>query len=127
MKKIFLSLFAVCIFVLVPQISFGQTNFNEPISVATLISQIDDFTFISTNSFHNDKTKEMQFTGNVFFQSKKFEFSGADKVIYNETTKKMTVYGCRDFTIDGSVVLKNSGKLTNILEYTVGDDKVYLF
>lgn len=127
MKKIFLVLFAVCMFVLMPQMSFGQTTANEPITIAILKSVEDEFTFIAGETVHNDQTKEMQLTENVDFQSKKFEFSGADKVIYNETTKKMTVYGCQGFTINGKVLIKNNEKLSNILEYTIGDDTVYLF
>ena len=126
MKKLIAILFAFYILTL-PQISFGQSNLTQPITIAVVKSVEDGFTFTANQFAHNDQTKESQLTGNVDFQSKKFEFSGADRVIYNETNKKMTVYGCRDFTIDGKVVLKNSEKLTNILEYTIGDDKVYLF
>lgn len=126
MKKILLAILGLFIFTC-PQISFGQTDFAQPIEIAYFKSVEDEFTFIATKSIHNDKTKEMQLSGNVDFQSKKFEFTGADKVIYNEITKKMTVFSCQGFTIDGKVIVKTGEKLSNILEYTVGDDKVYLF
>ena len=126
MKKTVVTLLVFCLLTL-SQISFGQADFNQPIEITYVKSVEDEFTFIATKSFHNDKTKEMQLTGNVDFQSKKFEFTGAEKVIYNETTKTMTVFSCQGFTIDGKVIVKTGEKLSNILEYTVGDDKVYLF
>ena len=110
-----------------PQFFFGQADFNQPIEITYVKSVENEFTFIATKSFHNDQTKEMQLTGNVDFQSKKFEFTGAEKVIYNEITKKITIFNCQGFTIDGKVIVKSGEKLSNILEYTVGDDKVYLF
>lgn len=123
LSVIFLALF----FLTLAQISLGQADLNQPITVASVVSIEDGFTFLSGKSVRNDKIKVMELTENVSFTSKKLEFSGASKVIYNETAKKMTVYGCQGFTIDGKVVIKNGEKLNNILEYTVGDNTVYLF
>ena len=126
MKILWIICLAFCVFTLA-QITFGQTDPNQTITIASVKSIEDDFTFLGGKYAHNDTTKEMQLTENVSFTSKKFEFSGADKVIYNQATKKMTIYGCQEFTINGKVVIKNEAKLSNILEYTVGSDTVYLF
>lgn len=123
MKKIMVTFLAICLLVLI-ETSFGQT---KPITISSVSSIEDKFTFLSVKSARNDKTKEMQMTENVSFTSEKFEFFGANKVIYNETTKKMTVFNCQGFTINGKVVIKNGEKLSNILEYTIGSDTVYLF
>jgi hypothetical protein len=126
MKK-FAAFIAFC-FLALALTSSGQTSPNQAITITFLKTSVEDeHSFYSDSVDRNDKTRETQFVGNVSFKSKKLEFSGAEKVIFNEATMKMTIYGCQDFVTDGKFVIKNGGKLRNILEYTIGNDKVYLF
>ena len=75
---------------------------------------------------YNDKTQIMTFIDNVSLKTEKFEFADAGKVVYNQKTKKLTIYDCKGFTVDGKVVTKNNASEKKIVEYTLGDDTVYL-
>jgi hypothetical protein len=68
----------------------------------------------------------MTLFGNVSFKTDKFEFVNAGKVVYDEKTKKLTVYNCKAFSIIGKTVVKNPDFEVNFFEYTLGDDTVYV-
>lgn len=59
-------------------------------------------------------------------KTKKFGFTDADKVVYDEKTRKMKIYNCHKFTMKGEVIIEPSAPLKGVIEYTLDDDKVYL-
>jgi hypothetical protein len=87
----------------------------------------DDSYFESSQIEYDPKTGQTHHFGNVLFKSKRFEFSGAELVIFNNSTEKMTVFNPKGFTVDGKVIVGSGKKLSNIIEYTIGEDVVYVF
>jgi lipopolysaccharide export system protein LptA len=75
---------------------------------------------------YNDQTKVMTLTDDVSLKTDKFEFADAGKVVYNEKTKKLIIYDCKGFTIDGKVVINKNATKVKTVEYTLGDDTVYV-
>src|SRR5687767_8800039 len=51
----------------------------------------------------NEKT-HLTILENVSLKSGKFQFENAGKVIYDQKAKKISVYDCKDFTIQGKIV-----------------------
>lgn len=82
--------------------------------------------FVCKQLIYNDKTHVMTLTDNVSLKTDKFEFADAGKVVYNEKTKKLIIYDCKGFTIDGKIVVKDNVSEVKTVEYTLGDDTVYL-
>lgn len=82
--------------------------------------------FVCKQLIYNDKTHVMTLTVNVSLKTDKFEFADAGKVVYNEKTKKLIIYDCKGFTIDGKIVVKDNVSEVKTVEYTLGDDTVYL-
>ncbi len=72
------------------------------------------------------ETKQITFLGNVTLKTDKFECKNATKAIYDQTLKKLTVYGCKSFSIQGEIILSQNKKIENILEYTIGDNKIFI-
>jgi len=75
---------------------------------------------------YDEKNKVMTLTDNVSFKNYKFEFADAGKVVYNEKTKKLIIYDCKNFIIDGKIIAKDNVSNAKTVEYTIGDDNVYL-
>ena len=75
---------------------------------------------------YDEQNKVMTLTENVSFKNDKFEFANAGKVVYNEKTKKLIIYDCKSFIIDGKIIAKDNVSNTKTVEYTLGDDTVYL-
>ena len=75
---------------------------------------------------YDEKNKVMTLTDNVSFKNDKFEFADAGKVVYNEKTRKLIIYDCKSFMIDGKIIAKDTVSKVKNVEYTLGDDSVYL-
>jgi N-acetylmuramoyl-L-alanine amidase len=75
---------------------------------------------------YDEKNKVMTLTDNVSFKNDKFEFADAGKVVYNEKTRKLIIYDCKNFMIDGKIIAKDNVSKVKTVEYTIGDDNVYL-
>jgi lipopolysaccharide export system protein LptA len=109
------------------QNSFGQSKSTNELTVAVdKVSSDNEMKFECTKIVYNDKSQETKFLENVSLKTDKVEFTSADKVIYNRVTKKMTIYGCKDFTIDGKIVTQIKKHKKNVIEYTFGDDTAYI-
>jgi lipopolysaccharide export system protein LptA len=124
MKRIF-SLLTFLIYL--AQSAFSQCNSED-----STISRIErtlfgtNFTFKCDQISSNDKTQSTIFTGNASFKSDKFECSGAEKILYDENTKKLVVYSPKTFVFSGKASVKDIVSNAKTLEYTLGDDTVYL-
>ena len=82
--------------------------------------------FVCKELIYNDKTHVMTLKDNVSLKTDKFEFANAGKVVYNEKTKKLIIYDCKGFTINGKIVMKDNVSKVKTVEYTLGEDTVYL-
>ncbi|MEO6283381.1 MAG: hypothetical protein ABIN80_03555 [Dyadobacter sp.] len=76
---------------------------------------------------YDDQKQESTYVGNVFVKTEKFEASNAAKAVYNHATKKITVYGCKEFSFTEKLIMKPGKKLAHTIEYVLGDDKAILF
>lgn len=79
----------------------------------------------------NSEKGLLEFEGNASFKTSIAEAKGADKIVYNHTTKELVVYGYKDFSLyNGKIIHKNfmkkdtTGK--SILKYTVGENIAYI-
>ncbi len=117
---------------LIASTSLTQSIFAQQKSVNEITFKSDKVIFDKEPKFEckqivfNDKTQVVTLTENVSLKTEKFEFANADKAVYNQKTKKLTIYNCKGFTIDGKVVTDNDKKRKNIVEYTFGEDIAYL-
>lgn len=75
---------------------------------------------------YDKENKVMTLTDNVSFKDDKFEFADAAKVVYDEKTKKLIIYECKNFTIDGKIIARDNVSKVKTIEYTIGDDTAYL-
>ena len=85
-----------------------------------------DIEFIATHVSHNDQTQLTTFTGKVSFKTDKLQCSDAEKVVYDNKAKKLVIYGLGSFVFDGKVTVKESSSKDNTVEYTLGEDTVYI-
>lgn len=109
------------------QTASAQTKSGDDITISSDKVVFDkDPQFICKQLIYNDKTHVMTLTDNVSLKTDKFEFADAGKVVYNEKTKKLIIYDCKGFTIDGKIVVKDNVSEVMTVEYTLGDDTVYL-
>lgn len=97
---------------------------SKDISDKVVFDKDPQFTFKKID--YDEQNKVMTLTENVSFKNDKFEFTNAGKVVYNEKTKKLVIYDCKSFIIDGKIIAKDNVTNTKTVEYTLGDDKVYL-
>lgn len=74
----------------------------------------------------NDKSHVMTLTEDVSLKSDIFEFADAGKVIYDLKKRRLTIYDCKGFTIDGRIIIKDNVSPVKIVEYTLGDHTAYL-
>ena len=86
----------------------------------------NDPEFNCTQLSTNDKTQVSTFTGNVSFRFGNFECSNAEKVVYDKKAKKLLVYGPRSFAFGGTIAVKETTSKETTLEYTLGEDTVYV-
>lgn len=126
MKKV-ITLLTVAIFIGLTQTASAQTKSEDDITISADEVVFDkDPSFVCKQLTYNDKTQIMTLIDNVSLKTDKFEFTDAGKVVYNEKTKKLTIYDCKGFTIDGKVVVNDNVSKVKTVEYTLGDDTVYL-
>jgi lipopolysaccharide export system protein LptA len=76
---------------------------------------------------YDDQKQESTYIGNVFLKTGQFEASDAAKAVYNHTTKKITVYDCKEFSFTEKLVMKPGKKSAHTIEYVLGDNKAILF
>ena len=96
----------------------------KDISDKVVFNEAPQFTFKQIE--YDEVNKVMTLTENVSFKDDKFEFADAGKVIYNEKTKKLIIYNCKSFMIDGKIIARDNVSKAKTVEYTLGDDSVYL-
>lgn len=126
MKKLLTILFLVCSISLT-NIASAQTKSNGETTLSSdKIVFNQDPKFQCKQISFDDKTQIMTLLENVSLKTEKFELSNAGKVVYDQKTKKLTIYDCKEFTIDGKVVTNKKTHKKNIVEYTLGDDTVYI-
>ena len=126
MKKITTLLTIATIFSLT-QTTFAQTKSDGHITIsADKVICDKDPQFTCKQLKYNDETKVMTLTENVSLKTDKFEFVDAGKVVYNEKTKKLIIYDCKGFTVDGKIVIKDNATQVKTIEYTLGDEIVYI-
>jgi hypothetical protein len=126
MKKLLTTLTFALLFGLT-QTASAQTKPEGDITISSDKVIFDkDPQFICKQLKYNDETKVMTLTDNVSLKTDKFEFADAGKVVYNEKTKKLIIYDCKGFTINGKVVVNDNVSKVKTVEYTLGDDTVYL-
>ena len=126
MKKV-LTLLTFAFFLSLTQTVSAQAKSEGGITICSDKVVFDkDPQFTCKQLKYNDETKVMTLTDNVSLKTDKFEFSDAGKVVYNEKTKKLIIYDCKGFTIDGKVVVSDNVSKVKTVEYTIGDDTVYL-
>jgi lipopolysaccharide export system protein LptA len=126
MKKV-LTLLTLAFFLGLTQTASAQTKSEGDITICSDKVVFDkDPQFTCKQLKYNDKTKVMTLTDNVSLKTDKFEFADAGKVVYDEKTKKLIIYDCKGFTIDGKVVVNDNASKVKTVEYTLGDDTVYL-
>ena len=75
----------------------------------------------------DDKKHTMEFLKNVSLKSDKLDLKNAKRLVYHQDTKKMTIYGCKEFTINGKVVCDTEKPKKNIIEYTLGEETAYIY
>ncbi len=126
MKKLMTLLLLTCCICLIQTASAQVKNNGETTFKSNKIVFNQDPKFTCNQISYDDKTQEMILLENVSLKTDKFEFTNAGKVVYDQKSKKMTIYGCQGFTIDGKVVTQTGTEKKNIVEYTLGDDTVYL-
>lgn len=126
MKKI-MTLLTLATFFGLTQTASAQKKSGDEITISSDKVVFDkDPQFVCKQLIYNDKTHVMTLTDNVSLKTDKFEFADAGKVVYNEKTKKLIIYDCKGFTIDGKIVVKDNVSEVKTVEYTLGDDTVYL-
>ncbi len=74
--------------------------------------------------YSSDKNM-FEFNGKVSFKTDIIEIENADKIVFNQITKELTVTGLKDFTIDGAIQIKDKAE-KKILTYTIGEKIAYL-
>jgi hypothetical protein len=111
----------------VMQTTSAQSS-NEDITIVKSDKVIfrNDPKFSCKQIAHYKNSDTIVLSDSVSLKTEKFEFSDAEKVEYNEKTKKMIIYNCRKFSVKGEVIAA-SGALKGTLEYTLGSDTAYLF
>ena len=82
---------------------------------------------IGTKAVIDGKKHTVEYLKNVSFKSDMLNVKGAKRVVYNEDTKKVTIYGCKEFTINGKVVCDTKKPKKNIIEYTLGEETAYIY
>ena len=109
------------------QTNFAQSKSEGDITISAdkVVSNIDP-KFTCKQITYNDKTQVMILTDNVSLKTEKFELINAAKVVYNEQTKKLKIYDCKGFKVNGKIVLKDNATQIKTVEYTLGDDTVYI-
>jgi hypothetical protein len=125
MKQIPALLFFV-LFTMAFQNIFAQTKTDHTVEKAArkLISDQDP-EFGGKNITYDEKTQIVTVTGNVYFKTKRLELADAGKIIFDKKANKFLFYDFKGFVADG-VVVKDKLSTGRILEYTLGDDKVYI-
>lgn len=126
MKKLLTLLFLICSISLTKIASAQTKSSGETTLSSDKIVFNQDPKFQCKKISFDDKTQRMTLIENVSLKTDKFELSNASKVVYDQKTKKITIYECKGFTIDGKVVTNNKTHKKNIVEYTLGDDTVYI-
>lgn len=122
-----MTLLTLVTFFALTQAASAQTKSGGDITITSDKVVFDkDPQFVCKQLVYNDKTHVMTLTENVSLKTDKFEFANAGKVVYNEKTKKLIIYDCKGFTIDGKIVLKDNVSEVKTVEYTLGDDTAYL-
>lgn len=114
MKKLLL---ASSLFIVFGSISVIKA---QDASAKITIKESRSFTFSA-----KDNTTTLE--GNVSIVADKLSITKAEKIVVEKVKNKITVYGSCDFTFSGTVV--RAPKVENqpiTLEYTVGEDTVYL-
>ena len=66
------------------------------------------------------------YIGHVHFQTDKFKLTDADSAIFNKETQKLVAYGASQYSINGRVKRDFNSNSIEKLEYTIGDDVVYM-
>ena len=64
--------------------------------------------------------------GNVTIRTDKFECQNANKVVYNRKMQKITVFGCKKFSIKGEIITVLKKTKEKRIEYSLGNDKAYI-
>ena len=57
----------------------------------------------------------------------KIVITNAEKAVINHTTNKVTIYNWEMISFKGAIVTKIGSENRRILEYTIGEDEVYLY
>lgn len=126
MKRIW-ALLTIVFFIGFTQNSFGQKKSDGDIIISCDKIVLDNGPqFVCKKIIYDDEGQIMTLIDHVSFKNNKFELDNAGKVVYNQKTKKLTIYNCKRFTIDGKVVTKLGNQGKGIVEYTLGDDTVYM-
>ena len=122
-----MTLLALTTFFGLTQTTSAQTKSEDDITISSDKVVFDKGPqFVCKQLIYNDKTHVMTLTDNVSLKTEKFEFADAGKVLYNEKTKKLIIYDCKGFTIDGKIVVKDNVSEVKTVEYTLGEDTAYL-
>ena len=59
------------------------------------------------------------------FKTKNLELKKADKIVYDQKKKQITVTGLQEFSFSGAIQVKDKGK-KRIFKYTLGEKIAYL-
>jgi len=87
---------------------------------------LNDLKFECKQSMTSLDTKQITLQDNVAIKTDKFECKDASKAIFDQTCKKLTVYNCKSFSFHGEIVMSIDKKIENIIEYTLGDNKLFI-
>ena len=126
MKKI-ITLFSMAVLLCIAPSVFSQEK-NQDITVKANKVTIDGQTKFSCREvvFNSDK-ELLTMTGDVSVNGERLQLENAGKVIWDKKLNKITAYDVKKFTVTGKVIMTESAGKKNILEYTIGDDKAYIF
>lgn len=127
MKKALLILSIVC-FVGLTKTSFGQkSSIVSDLSVkASKVTFKGEPNIECKQAIYNEESHLYTFIDSVSLTTGKLKFLYASKAVYDVNTKKLIVYGCDTFGIEGDVVRKAERAKENIIVYTIGDDTAYV-
>lgn len=85
----------------------------------------DDVKFNARDSIRFDQHKNtIMLYGSADFFAKDLNIK-ADKVVYNQTTKRVTAIGLREYSFDKTIKIVKNPSAT-ILHHTIGEDTVYI-
>ncbi len=73
----------------------------------------------------SNKFNQLELIGNVCYKTKKFSVN-CQKIDWNVNTKNIIAYNFTSFDFNGHVVLVSEQKILGVLQYSIGDNSIFI-